>query len=1022
MSKKRVHELAKELGLDNREAVLALQAAGISVKTHSSSVYEEEALAVLNKVKGPAPAPAAPTRRPGMVIVKKSKVQEADEAAAAEAEASMAEEESSSAEVEPMAAEAAFPEKSDEISAEPQMNEESFAEEAGEDAAALADPASFVEEQEAEVISQAPQASDQVAEKTAAITAPDEAAASASAKEAAEEQGAVASSETMTEQKVPVETTTVPATPAYQKRPGAPAGQHPGGGRRPDNRAGNKPPPVVQTRAPRPGQPSTTPATVVRMIDRDKLLERVPGRRLGGGPGGGRPGGDNRPRPGQGARPGGARPAGAGGAGAAGPNGPRYGQVTELRVVNDPFGRGREMVTVGRDKKKAGGVAGAGGPGGAGKGGVGARRGRPGGGKRDMNDMRERSMHPSRLKKKKTNKRLGGVKAQLTQPKASKRVIKMKETIVVADLAHEMGVKAVDLVRNLMALGNMVTQNQSVDFDTAVLLATEFGYTVDSVAFTEDAHLQTPAVDEDAAKLQTRPPVVTIMGHVDHGKTSLLDAIRKARVAAGEAGGITQHIGAYSVPVPNKGSVTFLDTPGHAAFTAMRARGAQVTDIVVLVVAADDGLMPQTEEAIKHAQAAKVPIIVALNKMDKPDANPDRVMQELTKHNLLPEAWGGETLFVQTSATKGTGIAELLESILLQAEVLELKANPDRAAIGVVVEAQLDRGRGPVATVLVSQGTLKRGDAIVVGCASGKIRAMMDDQGRQLKTAGPSMAVEITGLDLVPDAGDTLNAVETAEGAREIAQHRLATKRAAESGSGAATSLDDLMKRMQGASVLELKLVLKADVQGSAEAVRAALEKLSTDEVRVNVIYGGVGAISESDIMLAAASRGLVLGFGVRPDTNARSVADREHVEIRTYNIIYEAVDDVTRAMEGLLQPESREKVVGRAEVRDLFRVSKVGVIAGCRVLDGKAMRASRVRVLRDSAQVYDGKVSSLKHFKNDAREVDAGSECGVGVEGFNDLKNGDVIEFYQVEEIARSLGAPKASRSTSGGNAEAHP
>ena len=767
MSKKRVHELAKELGLDNREAVLALQAAGISVKTHSSSVYEEEALAVLNKVKGPTPAPVAPSRRPGMVIVKKSKVQEDEAAEAAEAEAraqaQAAENESASEEHEPIAASATFQEESDEPVDNAQVNEESFAEEVGEDAAALANPASFVEEKDVEVVQQQqPQTSDQVAEVTAATTAPDEAAASASA-QVAEEQGAVVSHETMTEQNVPVETTTVPATPAYQKRPGAPAGQHPGG-RRPDNRSGNKPPPVVQTRAPRPGQPSTTPATVVRMIDRDKLLERVPGRRLGGGPGGARPGGDNRPRPGQGgARPGGARPAGAAGAGAAGPNGPRYGQVTELRVVNDPFGRGREMVTVGRDKKKAGGVAGAGGPGGAGKGGVGARRGRPGGGKRDMNDMRERSMHPSRLKKKKTNKRLGGVKAQLTQPKASKRVIKMKETIVVADLAHEMGVKAVDLVRNLMALGNMVTQNQSVDYDTAVLLATEFGYTVDSVAFTENAHFQTPAVDEDAAQLQTRPPVVTIMGHVDHGKTSLLDAIRQARVAAGEAGGITQHIGAYSVEVPNKGSVTFLDTPGHAAFTAMRARGAQVTDIVVLVVAADDGLMPQTEEAIKHAQAAKVPIIVALNKMDKPDANPDRVMQELTKHNLLPEAWGGDTLFVQTSATKGTGIAELLESILLVAEVLELKANPERAAIGVVVEAQLDKGRGPVATVLVSQGTLKRGDAIVVGVASGKIRAMMDDQGRQLKTAGPSMAVEITGLDVVPDAGDTLNAVETAK-------------------------------------------------------------------------------------------------------------------------------------------------------------------------------------------------------------------------------------------------------------------
>jgi translation initiation factor IF-2 len=722
------------------------------------------------------------------------------------------------------------------------------------------------------------------------------------------------------------------------------------------------------------------------MIDRDTLLERVPGRRLGG---------DSRSQ---------------------GPGAPRYGQVTELKVVNDPFGRGREMVTVGRDKRKGpggavpGGKPGAGGPGMRGK-------GRPGG-RRDMNDMRERSMYPSRLKKKKTNKRTAK-KTEMTQPKASKRVIKMKETIVVADLAHQLGVKSVDIIRRLMAMGTMVTQNQSIDFDTATLMAGEFSYTVDSVAFEETSVIEAPTAKDDE-NLQTRPPVVTVMGHVDHGKTSLLDAIRKKRVAAGEAGGITQHIGAYSVPVGNRGTVTFLDTPGHAAFTSMRARGAKVTDIVVLVVAADDGVMPQTEEAIQHAKAAGVPIVVAVNKIDRPDSNPDRVMQELTKFELLPEAWGGDTIYVNTSATVGTGIPELLDAILLQAEVLELKANPKRTAMGLVVEAQLDKGRGPVATILVKDGTLRRGDAVVVGTCSGKVRAMMDDTGAQRQEAGPSAAIEITGLDTVPQAGDVLNVVENAEVARDVAAHRTDSKRATEQSGSAAMSLDDLMKRIEGAATLELRIVLKADVQGSVEAVRASLLKLGTDEVKVNIIYGGVGGIKESDIMLAAASRGLVLGFGVRPDSKARAVAEREGVDIRTYNIIYEALDDIRRAMEGLLAPESREKIVGRAEIRDLFKVSKVGTIGGCRITEGKAIRAARVRVLRDSVQVYEGRVASLRHFKNDVREVENGQECGVGVEGYNDLKLGDIVEFFQVEEVARTLSQPAAGSRRAAPSSEA--
>jgi translation initiation factor IF-2 len=974
MSKKRVHELAKEAGLENREAVAALRAAGLSVKTHSSSVYEEEAMAILTKAKGPQPE--APRRRAGMMIVKKRSAyadstdgtgsEGAGEAAALAPEpAAPAPQHLTSPTHRPSSAHV----YRRPVEPEPEAAEPTY------EAAPVAEPQAVSEP--------APDAPADLPAEPAAAAAPQAAAPG---------QPATAASASSS----PAD----PAAPSGESAPAVPPMLQPIQEVVPQTREEQRA--VAQAKPSRPMPPPAGPggATVVRMIDRDKLMERVPGRRLGGG--GGQP----------------ARPAGGAGAG-----GQRFGQVTELKVVTDPFGRGREMVPLGQRDKKKGPLA----PGPANSRLAVNRRGRIGG-KRDMNTMRERSLYPSRLKKKKSGKRLSD-KQQATQPKASKRVIRMKENIVVADLAHQLGIKSTDIIRRLMALGSMVTQNQSIDFDTTQLIAQEFSYTVESVAFAEGEHIETPQDAEEAANLVSRSPVVTVMGHVDHGKTSLLDAIRKTRVASGEAGGITQHIGAYQVPVGKKGSVTFLDTPGHAAFTSMRARGAQVTDIVVLVVAADDGVMPQTEEAIKHAQAAKVPIIVAVNKMDRPDANAERVTQELAKFSLVPEAWGGETLFINTSATKGTGVPELLEAILLQAEVLELQANPQRAAVGVVVEAQLDRGRGPVATVLIRQGTLRRGDAMVVGSCSGKLRAMVDDQGRQVKSAGPSSAVEITGLDAVPEAGDTLHAAETTEAARRVAEHRMSQKKGAESTSTAAVSLDDLMKRMQGASVLELRVVLKADVQGSVEAVRGALEKLSTDEVKVNVIYGGVGGITESDIMLAAASRGLVLGFGVRPDSKARAVAEREVVEVRTYKIIYEAVDDVIRAMEGLLQPEARDKIIGRAEVRELFRVSKVGVIGGCRVVEGKAQRAGRVRVLRDSVQVYDGKVSSLRSFKNDAREVEAGADCGVGVESFNDVKVGDVMEFYLVEEVARTLGGTAAARDakpnkrpgSSGAGAAAH-
>jgi translation initiation factor IF-2 len=502
-----------------------------------------------------------------------------------------------------------------------------------------------------------------------------------------------------------------------------------------------------------------------------------------------------------------------------------------------------------------------------------------------------------------------------------------------------------------------------------------------------------------------------MMGHVDHGKTSLLDAIRKTDVAAGEAGGITQHIGAHTVDVDGRG-VTFLDTPGHEAFTSMRARGAKVTDIVVLVVAADDGVMPQTVEAVNHARAAEVPIIVAVNKIDKPDADVERVKQELGNHGLAPEEWGGDTIIVPVSAKSGEGIKQLLEMILLQADVLELQANSSRLAKGTIIEARLDRGRGPVATVLVQEGTLKVGDSFVCGTQYGRIRAMVDDKGGRLTEAGPATPVEILGLDGVPEAGDLFVSVQDDQKARQVAEHRRAKQRDTDMAKTSKVSLDDLYQQIQTGNVRELKVVLKADVQGSVEAVSEALRRLSTDDVRLNVIHGSVGGITESDVLLASASNGIILGFNVRPEPKAASLAERDGVDIRLYTVIYEAVNDVRDAMEGLLEPTLEEKVLGRAEVRQTFSVSGAGLIAGCYVTDGKIVRGAKARLLRDHVVVHDGRLGSLRRFKEDAREVTSGYECGIGFENFQDVKVGDVIEPYEVEEVARRL-APVGSKST---------
>jgi translation initiation factor IF-2 len=632
--------------------------------------------------------------------------------------------------------------------------------------------------------------------------------------------------------------------------------------------------------------------------------------------------------------------------------------------------------------------------------------------KPDMANLMERDFYRGgkRPQKRKALPGKEQKKTEITVPRASKRVIRISEMITVGDLARAMGVKAGEVLKKLIDMGMMATINQMLDHDTAVLLASEFEYQVENVAFDVEQALETEQ-EGTAGELLPRAPVVTMMGHVDHGKTSLLDAIRATNVAEGEAGGITQHIGAYTVDVRGR-RVTFLDTPGHEAFTAMRARGAKVTDIVILVVAADDGIMPQTREAIDHARAAEVPIIVAINKIDKPEANPERVKQELGNFGLAPEEWGGDTIVAPVSAKTKEGIDELLEMILLQADVLELKANPNRLAKGTIVEARLDRGRGPVATVLVQEGTLKGGDPFVCGTEYGRIRAMVDDKGQRIEAAGPSTPVEILGLGGVPEAGDVFVAVQDDAKARQVAEHRRSKQRETEMAKTAKVSLDDLYQQIQSGEVRELKVVAKTDVQGSLEAVSDALRRLSTDDVRLNVIHGSVGGITESDVLLASASNAVVIGFNVRPEPKAAALAEREGIDIRLYTVIYDALNDLRDALEGLLEPTRQEKVLGRAEVRQTFTVSGQGVIAGCFVTDGKVLRGSQARLLRDNIVVHDGRIAGLRRFKDDVREVASGYECGIALENFQDIKVGDVIEAYEVEEVARRLSAPAAKGS----------
>ncbi len=592
-------------------------------------------------------------------------------------------------------------------------------------------------------------------------------------------------------------------------------------------------------------------------------------------------------------------------------------------------------------------------------------------------------------------------KTEVTVPKAIKRVIRIAEVIAVGDLAKRMGVKGGELIKKLMDMGVLVNINQLIDADVASLVAGEFGYEVEKVSLERRDLLERK--EDLPEQLKPRPPVVTIMGHVDHGKTMLLDAIRKTNVVGGEAGGITQHIGAYDVEL-EKGHVVFIDTPGHEAFTAMRARGAQVTDVVVLVVAADDGMMPQTKEAIDHARAAKVPMVVAINKIDKPTANPEKVKKDLSEYELVPEQWGGNTLFSEVSAKQKTGIKELLDSILLQAEVLELRANPDKPARGVIIESKLDKGRGPVATLLVQEGTLKTGDAFIAGSHYGRVRAMLNDKRQKMEEALPSTPVEVVGFTDVPEAGEAFIVVSEERMAKQISLHRQEKIREKELSKLSKVSLEELYDRIKKGEVKELNVIIKADVQGSIEAMKEALTKLSTDAVKVNILHDAVGGITETDVNLASASNAIIIGFNVRPGPKAQSLSEQEHVDVRTYSIIYDAITDIKNALEGLLEPTYKEHILGRAQVIQVFTIRKVGTVAGSLVTDGKVVRGSHARLLRDNVVVHDGRIVSLRRFKDDMKDCNQGLECGIGIENFNDVKLGDVIESYEFEEVQARL------------------
>jgi len=949
MSKIRVHELAQKMGIDNKELITKLKAIGVEVNNHMSAIDEE----VAKKLQTPATVTMTvrdvsqeETRVTSTVIRRRAKVVE----------------------------------KVVEVSAE---------EVAKAEAPAEAVPVTAVEPS----VEAAPAKETRPAPKEE-----EKQKVAAKEPEKATEAPVPAKAEEKPEIPAPVEAAEAPAVAA--PKAAEPEPQKPTANRAvilgrvelPSMTRQEKPAerPADRMPTPRPSErPGERPAT---------RREVIPGART-----------EHPGAPGRGPSGPGRAPAGPGRPGFP----PRTGQPTGRpgeQMFNKPaVPSPTEMPTGGEDRKgRKGGPKG--GPGEAarpGKKGAVADKRKEIPRRDELDDRRERVFEPGarsgkgKRKQPKIERSSEGKKTEITTPKAIKRIIKITETITVGELAKRMGIKATDLIRALMKMGLMATINHPLDVDTATLLAGDFGYEIENVAVDLDEILE--SVPDSDESLQARPPVVTIMGHVDHGKTSLLDAIRETNVIAGEAGGITQHIGAYDVEL-NGRKITFLDTPGHEAFTAMRARGAKVTDIVILVVAADDGVMPQTKEAINHSKAAGVPIIVAINKVDKPDSKPERVKQELTEHGLVAEEWGGDTTMVEVSAKKRMNLEALLEMILLQADVMDLKANPDKAAKGTIVEGKLDKGRGPVATVLVQEGTLKLGDYCVVGVHSGRVRAMQNDRGEKVLEAGPSTPVELIGLSGVPDAGDVFVAMKDERQAKEIATLRQIKQRELELAKHTKLSLEDLYSKIQAGEVKDLNVIVKGDVQGSVEAVGESLRKLSTAAVRLNVLHSAVGAVTETDVNLASASNAIIIGFNVRPEVKAQALAEKEGVDIRQYSIIYNAVEDVKKAMEGLLSPIFKEKYLGRAEIRDVFSVPKVGNVAGCYIQDGKVVRNAQVRLLRDNIVVYEGKMSSLRRFKDDVKEVATGYECGIGLENYNDIKVGDIIEAFEMEKIAATL------------------
>ncbi|MDK2956740.1 MAG: translation initiation factor [Desulfovibrionales bacterium] len=968
----RVRDLAAELGLTNKDIIQSCRELGIQVKSHMSGLSEEEAQQV-REAQSQAQSQTDVVRKevqPGVIVRRRGSRRRKERKAEEAEEAQETLQEPEASVEEPEEAAAPEPEQSPEEapkSPEPPAKEER--------AARIISTPSQEPEPDAETQAEAPEA-------------PEEPAVEASAPEAQAE----------SEPSVSEQPQATPPEPAVEKKVMAePEAAEPV---RPpedsaDAKSPDKEPPVAKTEEAAPAaEPEKAAAPAADAEERPKKKKRK------------RPEHDSQPQVRVIHKP--EAPA---------PSEPRQPSAPEARRPAPSEARrpGRQL------RLHAPAAENNGGPAPADDDGRGKKRRKdrrvvefPRNEQQDQADRRgkrksEPQERPMRSRGGKRKKGRGGyqdeqeVAQATTQPiKAAKRKIRIEDTVRLSDLAHQMGVKAQEIIKTLFSMGVMATINQSLDLDTATLVSSEFGYEVENVAFTEENFLL-PKEEDSPDQLLPRPPVVTIMGHVDHGKTSLLDAIRSTNITAGEAGGITQHIGAYHVQTA-RGEIVFLDTPGHEAFTTMRARGAQVTDLVVLVVAADDGVMEQTKEAINHARAANVPLLVAVNKIDKEDANPDRVKRELAERGLTPEDWGGETIFAYVSAKQRQGIDELLELILLQAEVLELKANPNKLARGHIVEAKLDKGRGPVGTVLIQEGSLEVGQSFVCGLYHGRVRSMFDDQGAKIEKAGPSIPVEVQGFDGIPEAGDEFVVVEDDKVARRIAETRRLKQREKDLAGKSKVTLESFLASKPEEEAKVLNLVLKADVQGSLEAIQEALVKLSTDAVRVEIIHGGAGAITESDILLASASEAIIIGFNVRPTLKVKELADEENVEVRFYDVIYKLVSEIKDAMSGMLSPLIEEVYLGQAEVRDTFSVPKVGTVAGCFVTDGKLTRNAPVRLLRDGVVLYTGAIDSLKRFKDDAKEVVKGYECGVGLQNFNDIKTGDVIEAFEHKEVAQTL------------------